>query len=143
MEGGMRKYGLHSSREDAVGSRQVTLREVEDYLAEAEHRWKRAQRAWTAFCAETDINEKAKKCTATEALEELSVQGLQQYLDAKYQVLAHRGADGALIPVGNVLHLKWSGVDITMNGKLISTTSQKYMYKFYIETTVTLQRNIN
>ena len=28
----------------------------------------------------------------------------------------------------------WSGVDITMNGELISTTSQKYMYKSYIET---------
>ena len=98
---------------------------------------------WTAFCAEKDINEKARKRTAAEALEELSVQGLQQYLDAKYQVLAHRGAEGALIPVGNVLHSMWSGVDITMNGKLISTTSQKYMYKSYIETTVTLQRNIN
>ena len=28
----------------------------------------------------------------------------------------------------------WSGVDITMNGELVSTTSQKYMYKSYIET---------
>ena len=28
----------------------------------------------------------------------------------------------------------WSGVDITMNGELISTTSQKYMYKSYTET---------
>ena len=28
----------------------------------------------------------------------------------------------------------WSRVDITMNGELISTTSQKYMYKSYIET---------
>ena len=28
----------------------------------------------------------------------------------------------------------WSGVDITMNGELISTASQKYMYKSYIET---------
>ena len=27
----------------------------------------------------------------------------------------------------------WSGVDITVNGELISTTSQKYMYKSYIE----------
>ena len=143
MEGGMREYELHSCREDAVGPRQVTSREVEDYLAEAKCRWKRAQRAWTAFCTETDINEKAKKCTAAETLVKLSVQGLQQYLDAKYQVLAHRGADGALVPVGNVLHSMWSGVDITMNRKLISTTSQKYMYKSYIETTVTLQRNIN
>ena len=28
----------------------------------------------------------------------------------------------------------WSGVDITINEELVSTTSQKYMYKSYIET---------
>ena len=44
------------------------------------------------------------------------------------------GEDGAIIPVDNVLHSMWSGVDITMNGELVSTTSQKYMYKSYIET---------
>ena len=44
------------------------------------------------------------------------------------------GEDGAIIPVDNVLHSMWSRVDITMNGELVSTTSQKYMYKSYIET---------
>ena len=108
--------------------------DVEDYLEEAECRWRKTQRTWTAFCTETDMSEKAKKFITAEGLEDLSVQGLQQYLEAKYQVLQDRGEDGAIIPVNNVLHSMWSRVDITMNGELISTTSQKYMYKSYIET---------
>ena len=80
------------------------------------------------------MSEKAKKCITAKGLEDLSVRGLQQYLEAKYQVLQDWGEDGAIIPVDNVLHSMWSGVDITMNGELISTTSQKYMYKSYIET---------
>ena len=39
-----------------------------------------------------------------------------------------------LVPINNVLHSLWSGCDITMNGELISTTNQKYMYKSYFET---------
>ena len=39
-----------------------------------------------------------------------------------------------LVPVDNVLHSLWSRCDIMMNGELISTTNQKYMYKSYFET---------
>ena len=39
----------------------------------------------------------------------------------------------ALIPIDNVLHSLWSGCDITMNGELVSTTNQIYMYKSYFE----------
>ena len=67
-------------------------------------------------------------------MEDLSVWGLQQYLEAKYKLLQHRGKDKAIIPIDNVLHSMWSGVDITMSAELVSTTSQKYMYKSYIET---------
>ena len=95
---------------------------------------KKTQRAWTTFHTEMDITEKAKKSITAEGLEDLSVQGLQQYLAAKYELLQCRGEDGAIIPIDNVLHSLWSGVDITMNGELVSTTSQKYMYKSYIET---------
>ena len=90
---------------------------------------KKAQRAWITFCTETDITEKAKKCITAEGLEDLSVQGLQQYLEAKYELLQCRGEDGAIIPIDNVLHSMWSGVDVTMNGELVSTASQKYMHK--------------
>ena len=108
--------------------------DMEDYLEEAEHRWKKAQRAWTTFHTEMDMSEKAKKCITAKGLKDLSVQGLQQYLEAKYEALQDEGEDGTIIPIDNVLHSMWSGVDITMNGELISTTSQKYMYKSYIET---------
>ena len=45
-----------------------------------------------------------------------------------------RGIDGDIVLIDNVLHSIWSGVDVTMNGELISTTNQKYMYKSYFET---------
>ena len=83
---------------------------------------------------ETDITEKAKKCITAEGLEDLSVWGLQQYLEAKYELLQRRGEDGAIIPIDNVLHSMWSRVDVTINGEVVSTTSQKYMYKSYTET---------
>ena len=135
---GRRENGSRSWRgiaeEEQSRTRQVMASDVEDYLEEAECRWRKAQRAWTAFHTETYMSEKAKKRITAKGLEDLSVQGLQQYLEAKYQVLQDWGEDGAVIPVDNVLHSMWSRVDITMNGELISTTSQKYMYKSYIET---------
>ena len=135
---GRRENGLRPCRgiaeEEQSRTRQVTASDMEDYLEEAERRWRKAQRAWTAFLTEMDMSEKAKKFITAEGLEDLSVQGLQQYLEAKYQVLQDQREDGAIIPIDNVLHSMWSGVDITMNGELVSTTSQKYMYKSYIET---------
>ena len=80
---------------------------------------------------ETDITEKAKKCITAKGLEDLSVRGLQQYLEAKYKLLQCRGEDGAIIPIDNLLHCMWSGVDVTMNGELVSTTNQKYMCKSF------------
>ena len=50
--------------------------DVEDYLEEAERRWKKAQRAWTAFHTETNMSEKARKHITAEGLEDLSVRGL-------------------------------------------------------------------
>ena len=111
MEGGMRENESHSPKaigddnnEDALGPREVTASEVEDYLEEAECRWKKAQRACTAFCMEMDMTVKTKKCITAEDLEDLSVQGLQQYLEAKYELLQTRDEDGAIIPTDNVLH---------------------------------------
>ena len=136
----MRENGSHSHRavgndnEDTLGPREVMASQVEEYLEEAEHRSKKAQRAWTTICMEMGITEKAKKDITAKGLEDLYVWGLQQYLEAKYELLQHRGEDGAIIPINNVLQSMWSRVDITMNGEVISTTSQKYMYKSYIET---------
>ena len=51
---GRRENGLPSCRgiaeEEQSRTRQVTASDVEDYLEEAERRWRKAQRAWTAFC---------------------------------------------------------------------------------------------
>ena len=74
---GRRENGSHSHRgiaeEEQSGTRQVMVSDMEDYLEEAECRWRKAQRAWTAFHTETDMSEKAKKCITAKGLEDLSV----------------------------------------------------------------------
>ena len=79
LHSGRRENGSHSHRgiaeEEQSGTRQVMVSDVEDYLEEAECRWKKAQRAWTAFHTEMDMSEKAKKCITAKGLEDLSVQG--------------------------------------------------------------------
>ena len=74
---GRRENGSCSHRgiteEEQSGTRQVMVSDMEDYLEEAEHRWRKAQRAWTAFCTEMDMSEKAKKHITAKALEDLSV----------------------------------------------------------------------
>ena len=91
---GRRENGSCSHRgiaEEQSRTRQVMASDKEDYLEEAEHRWRKTQGAWTAFHTEMDMSEKAKKCITAEGLEDLSVQGLQQYLEVKYQVPQDRG----------------------------------------------------
>ena len=111
---GRRENGLHSHRgiteEEQSRTRQVMVSDVEDYLEEAECRWKKAQRAWTAFCTETDMSEKARKCITAEGLEDLSVRGLQQYLEAKYQVLQDWGGGWSHNSCRQypALHVEWS-----------------------------------
>ena len=75
---GRRENGSHSHRgiaeeEEQSGTRQVMASDMENYLEEAERRWRKAQRAWTAFHTEMDMSEKAKKCIIAEGLENLSV----------------------------------------------------------------------
>ena len=59
---------------------------------------------------------------------------MHQYLSAKHMRRKERLYQNDLVPVDNVLHSLWSRCDITMNGELISTMNQKYMYKSYFET---------
>ena len=73
---GRSENGSHFHRgiaEEQSKTRQVVVSDVEDYLEEAKHRWKKAQRAWTAFHTEMDMSEKAKKHITAEGLEDLSV----------------------------------------------------------------------
>ena len=40
---------------------------------------------------------------------------------------------GYVVPVDNVCHSMWSGVDISMNQENVSTMNGKYIYKAYME----------
>ena len=66
-------------------------------------------------------------------LDDMASSAFQKYSEAKNKLKKVRGTDGDIL-VDNVLHSIWSGVDVTMNGELISTMNQKYMYKSYFET---------
>ena len=59
---------------------------------------------------------------------------MHQYLSAKHMRRKERLYQNDLVSVDNILHSLWSGCDIMMNGELISTTNQKYMYKSYFQT---------
>ena len=79
------------------------------------------------------FKKKLKKVLA-ESLEDMATLSMRQYLSAKHMRRKERLYQNDLVPVDNVLHSLWSGCDITMNGELISTTNQKYMYKSYFKT---------
>ena len=64
----------------------------------------------------------------------MAYSAMKKYSEAKSQLRKSRGIDGDIIPIDNVMHSMWSGIDITMNGKLVTTTNQKYMYKSYFKT---------
>ena len=80
------------------------------------------------------FKKKLKKKVLAESLEGMATLSMCQYLSAKYMRRKERLYQNDLVPVDNVLHSLWSGCDITMNEKLMSTMNQKYMYKSYFET---------
>ena len=59
---------------------------------------------------------------------------MRQYLSAKHMRRKERLYQNDLVPINNVLHTLWNGCNITMNGELVNTMNQKYMYKSYFET---------
>ena len=107
---------------------QPTVDEVEDLLEDAEKKWASAKKAWAEYGAETDVDKKEKKRISAEN------SAMKKYSEAKSQLRKSRGIDGDIIPFNNVMHSMWSGIGITMNDELVSTTNQKYMYKSYFET---------
>ena len=111
----------------------TSARDIQEYLDEAERRYMKRQRALTSFKNETNVQEKAKKSLA-KSLEDMATLSMHQYFSAKHMRRKERLYQNDLVPVNNVLHSLWSGCDIMMNGELISTTNQKYMYKSYFET---------
>ena len=112
----------------------TSARDIQEYLDKAECRYIKWQRALTSFKNETNVQAKAKKKVLAESLEDMATLSMHQYLSAKHMRRKERLYQNDLVPVDNVLHSLWSGCDITMNGELISTMNQKYMYKSYFET---------
>ena len=53
---------------------------------------------------------------------------MKKYSEAKSSLRKRRGTNGDIVPMDNVMHSIWIGVDISMNEELISTTSQTFMY---------------
>ena len=90
--------------------------------------------AWAEYRTKTDQDAKEKKRTNVISLDDMAYLAFKKYSEAKNTLRQKRGINGDIIPVDNVLHSIWSGVDVTMNGELILTTNQKYMYKSYFET---------
>ena len=108
-----------------------TADQVEYYLEDAERKWMLSRTAWAEYGAETDEDAKEKKRTKAISLDDMANLAFKKYSEAKNTLRERRGTDGDIIPVDSVLHSIWSSVDVTMNGELISTTKQKYMYKSY------------
>ena len=61
----------------------------------------------------------------------------QSYLYVKFKIIKADGhaldADSNVAPVNNFLHSMFNGVDLYLNNKLISSNSDTYLYRAYIE----------
>ena len=116
-----------------------TIFDVNEDIAQlfknADEAYTQAHRAREYFWSldETDPDYDRAKLTA-QGQSDMAVMAMKQYMEARYRHKAIDGVTGAIVPIDNVLHSMWSGIDIYMNGELVSTTNQKYMYKAYIET---------
>ena len=88
-----------------------------------------ARKAWAEYKTERDEDEKKRKKEEAIALEDMATSAFQNYSEAKNKLKQGRGTNGDIVLIDNILHSIWSGIDVTMNGELISTMNQKYMYK--------------
>ena len=55
------------------------------------------------------------------------------YIRGKNTLKDEEMPGGYVVPVDNILHSMWSGVDFHINQENVSTTNGKYMYKVYVE----------
>ena len=113
-----------------------THSEILELQKEAETRYNSYEQAKNEQNAYTgdDTEEKSRLETHTVSMEEFAIRSMKSYLSEKHNHRQVEGLTGSILPIDNVLHSMWNGVDVTMNHKLVSSTNQKYMYKAYIET---------
>ena len=113
----------------------TTRSQLATLLEMVETKYAEAQEAWTD--AEALKADKAKYDDAVavaETVKDIAVQLMKNYITAKRRLKFLDNLTGYAVLIDNVLHSMWNGMDVFMNQEQISTTSQKYMYKAYIET---------
>ena len=113
-----------------------TYEEILEMQNEAERRYARyeaAKKNLEEFRG-TDETERTNLVRTSESLKDFAMRAMEGYITEKHKHRQVEGLDGSIIPIDNVIHSMWNGVDVMMNHKLVSTTNQKYMYKAYIET---------
>lgn len=117
--------------------RAVTTKTYEEILEmeeQAAERYRLSVEAREQAETLTDAQERKKMQDRAAGLEDFALRAMREYLKAKRGHRRAEGLDGSLVPLDNVMHSLFNGVDVTMNHELVSTTNQKYMYKAYIET---------
>ena len=113
-----------------------TYEEILELQQEAERRYAKYEEAKKAHDDYTGTveSERQELSQTAESLQDFAVRAMKGYIGEKHKHRSFEGLDGCIIPIDNVFHSMWNGVDVTMNHKVVSTTNQKYMYKAYIET---------
>ncbi len=133
--GNVRPNGTTTPTRQPTTPRVRTYAEIAALLDEAADRYRRSIRAWEEVERHRNHPIRLEQArTNAQGLEDMASMAIRQYLQAKEGHRRVEGLDGALVPVDNVLHSLWNGVDVSMNQELVSTTNQKYMYKAFIET---------
>ena len=114
----------------------LTNTEISRLLEDARKQWTKAETAKERanLAKINNPSEFERLQTYAEGMEDMAVLSMTQYMQAKRAHNEVEMLDGAIIPVDNFMHSLWNGVDVFMNGELVSTTNQKYMYKAFIET---------
>ena len=117
----------------------VTHRPVAALLAEAESKYMAHQNALADAeeVKSTDTVKYAELIKAAEAIEDMAVLAIEQYIPGKNTLKAEEMPGGYVVLVDNVLHSMWSGVDTSMNQENVSTMNGKYMYKAYVKSAST------
>ena len=115
-------------------ARVTTRAQLAELLENAEAKYAEVQTAYADADAQKSDQAKYDEAIAmAETVEDMAIQLMKNYITAKKRLKFLDNLNDYVVPVGNVLHTLWNGVDIIMNQELVSTTNQKYMYKAYIE----------
>ena len=113
----------------------VTHISVAPLLAEAESKYMAHQNALADAeeVKSTDTVKYAELIKAAEALEDMAVLAIEQYITGKNTLKAEEMPGGYVVLVDNVLHSVWSGVDISVNQENVSTMNGENMFKVNME----------